>query len=77
MAAFLDDIHLYRRGDVLSFLANGGPGSAPLYALLDGVSLTSATGGTPEPSTWVMIVAGFAGLDLAARSRRKSKAVLA
>ena len=55
-------------GDVLSFLANGGPGGAPPYALLDGVSLTSTTGGTPEPSTWVMIVAGFAGLGLAARA---------
>ena len=63
-------------GDLLSFLATGGPGGAPAYALLDGVSLTSG-GATPEPSTWVMIIAGFAGLGLAARSRRKSKAVLA
>jgi hypothetical protein len=62
-------------GDVLSFLANGGPGGAPPYALLDGVSLVTTTGGTPEPSTWVMIVAGFAGLGLVARSRRKSKAI--
>jgi hypothetical protein len=59
-------------GDVLSFLATGGPGGAPPYALLDGVSLTSA----PEPSTWLLILAGFAGLGLAARARRKSKAVL-
>lgn len=64
-------------GDVLSFLATGGPGGEPPYALLDGVSLMSTTGATPEPSTWVMIVAGFAGLGLAARARRKSKAVLA
>jgi hypothetical protein len=62
-------------GNVLEFLANGGPGGAPPYALLDGVSLTSTTGGTPEPSTWVMIIAGFAGLGLVARSRRKSKAI--
>jgi hypothetical protein len=65
-------------GDVLSFLANGGPGGAPPYALLDGVSLVGAGGpATPEPSTWVMIVAGFAGVGLVARARRKSKAVLA
>ena len=63
--------------NVLTFLANGGPTGAPPYALLDGVSLTSTTGATPEPSTWLMIVAGFAGLGLAARARRKSKAVLA
>ena len=64
-------------GDVLTFLATGGPGGEPPYALLDGVSLISTTGATPEPSTWLMIVAGFAGLGLAARARRKSKAVLA
>jgi hypothetical protein len=64
-------------GNVLDFVATGGPGGAPPYALLDGVSLTSTTGPTPEASTWVMIVAGFAGLGLAARARRKSKAVLA
>lgn len=64
-------------GNVLDFVATGGPGGAPPYALLDGVSLTSTTGATPEPSTWLMIVAGFAGLGLAARARRRSKAVLA
>jgi len=62
-------------GDVLSFLATGGPGGAPPYALLDGVSLVGAA--TPEPSTWVMIMAGFAGLGLAARARRRAKAILA
>ena len=65
-------------GDVLDFVATGGPGGAPPYALLDGVSLTGGGGpATPEASTWLMIVAGFAGLGLAARARRKSKAVLA
>ena len=65
-------------GDILNFVATGGPGGAPPYALLDGVSLVGAGGApTPEPSTWLMIVAGFAGLGLAARARRKSKAVLA
>jgi hypothetical protein len=59
-------------GNVLDLVATGGPGGEPPYALLDGVSLTSTTGATPEPSTWLMIVAGFAGLGLAARARRKS-----
>jgi hypothetical protein len=59
-------------GNFLSFVATGGPSGLPPYALLDGVSLTAA----PEPSTWLMILAGFAGLGLAARARRKSKAVL-
>ena len=65
-------------GNILDFVATGGPGGEPPYALLDGVSLVGAGGpATPEPSTWVMIVAGFAGLSLAARARRKSKAVFA
>jgi hypothetical protein len=62
-------------GDILSFLATGGPSGAPPYALLDGVSLMTTTGGTPEPATWVMILAGFGGLGLAARARRKSTRV--
>jgi hypothetical protein len=65
-------------GNVLDLVATGGPGGEPPYALLDGVSLVGAGGApTPEPSTWVMIVAGFAGLSVAARARRRSKAVLA
>jgi PEP-CTERM motif len=60
-------------GDILSFLATGGPNGSPPYALLDGVSLTAI----PEPSTWLMILVGFAGLGLAARARRRSKAILA
>lgn len=65
-------------GDILNLVATGGPGGAPPYALLDGVSLTGGGGTpTPEPSTWVMIIAGFAGVGLAARARRRAKAVLA
>jgi hypothetical protein len=65
-------------GAILDLVATGGPGGAPPYALLDGVSLTgSGAPATPEASTWVMIVAGFAGIGLAARARHKSKAVLA
>jgi hypothetical protein len=56
-------------GNILDLVATGGPGGAPPYALLDGVSLVGAGGTpTPEPSTWVMIVAGFAGVGLVARA---------
>jgi hypothetical protein len=66
-------------GNVLSFLATGGPSGEPPYALLDGVSLNgvSLTGDVPEPSTWAMIVAGFAGMGIFARLRRKSVTAIA
>jgi len=48
---------------------NPGASGGPPFSLLDGVSLTAA----PEPSTWTMMLAGFAGLGYAGfRSRRRS-----
>jgi len=55
-------------GNVLDFF-NLGTGVPP-YALIDDVSLTGGTAAVPEPSTWVMIIAGFAGLGFFARVRR-------
>jgi hypothetical protein len=54
--------------ETLSFLAIG-TGGAPLppFALLDGVSLTAV----PEPSTWAMMLLGFAGLGYAAMRRQR------
>jgi hypothetical protein len=58
-------------GNILTFV-NAGEGTPP-YALIDGVSLTSGgMPGTPEASTWVMIVAGFAGMAFCARVRRRT-----
>jgi hypothetical protein len=56
--------------EVLSFLAQG---NAPLppFALLDGVSMTAV----PELSTWVLMLAGFAGIGLAGYRRRKPIAI--
>lgn len=56
--------------DVLSFLAYGSL-PVPPFALLDGVSLT---GGVPEPSTWALMISGFAGLGFAAYRRTKKSA---
>jgi hypothetical protein len=58
--------------EVLSFLASSNVGSVnlPPVALLDGVSLSTPSS-TPEPSTWAMMLLGFAGLGYAGyRSRR-------
>jgi hypothetical protein len=50
--------------EVLTFLALGTP-SVPPVALLDSVSLTAV----PEPSTWALMVLGFAGVGFAAYRR--------
>jgi hypothetical protein len=62
-------------GDVLEIAAVGS--GDPAFALLADVSLTGGGTAAPEASTWVMIVAGFAGLGLMARARRKVAAVAA
>jgi hypothetical protein len=52
--------------DTLSFLATGS--GAPPFALLADVSLTAV----PEPSTWALVVLGFAGLGFAAYRRKRT-----
>jgi PEP-CTERM motif len=57
--------------EVLSFLANGNL-PVPPFALVSGVSITAV----PEPSTWMLMLVGFAGLAYAgASARRKATAV--
>ena len=53
--------------EVLSFLAVGAPNGVPPFALLDGVTLTAAV---PEPSTWALMLGGFAVVGFIARRRR-------
>jgi hypothetical protein len=60
-------------GNVLSFLSVGE--GVPPYALINDPTLT--TSGVPEASTWAMIIAGFAGLGLLARTRRKTATLAA
>jgi hypothetical protein len=60
-------------GNTLQFMSVGS--GDPAFTMLADVSLTGTTGGTPEASTWAMIVAGFAGMGVLARARRKTIAV--
>ena len=55
--------------EVLSFTSYGAPGGEPPIALLADVSLTAV----PEPSTWALMVLGFAGLGFAAYRRTKGR----
>jgi hypothetical protein len=59
--------------DVLQIAAVGS--GEPAFAMLADVSLTGGAGVVPEASTWAMIIAGFAGMGLLARARRKAIAV--
>lgn len=47
------------------------------YTLIDDLQLTSQVTAVPEPSTWAMLIAGFAGIGLMAYRRRMPKAVIA
>jgi hypothetical protein len=59
-------------GDPQFYLNAGQPNLEP-WLMVSEVSFLSAV---PEPSTWVMMIAGFAGLGLAAY-RRKTKSAMA
>jgi hypothetical protein len=72
-------------GDVVDMYSNGGAGGpiygAVVFTAAGGPDYTSAGGLTlnvPEPSTWAMMVIGFAGLGLAGyRKARKTAALTA
>jgi hypothetical protein len=61
--------------DLLSFLAwgdNGNTTNLPPIAFLAGVNSSGGLGAsTPEPSTWVMMGIGFAGLGVVVQRRRR------
>ena len=54
--------------------ANGG---SDIFSLEEKVSLNNIVVGTPEPSTWAMMLAGFAGMGFLGYRARKAKKVSA
>lgn len=54
--------------------ANGG---TDIFSLEEPVAINNIIVGSPEPSTWVMMLAGFAGLGFVAYRSRKAKSVSA
>ena len=62
--------------EVLKFLSIGQTTDVESFVLLDSVSATQ--GVIPEPSTWVMMALGFAGLAYAGfRSNRRKPVAIA
>jgi hypothetical protein len=59
--------------------ANGGTAWFTLEEDLANVSggVLVSTGSVPEPSTWAMMLLGFAGIGVAARTRRKRQLAIA
>jgi PEP-CTERM motif len=45
--------------------------NAPAFGVIDAGSLTSIGSAVPEPSTWAMMLIGFAGLGFVARRRQR------
>ena len=77
----LDQTYLYGITDVLADMTNPGDESftqlakAPADSNFKGVAFAPSP--VPETSTWVMMLAGFAGLGFAARRRWRVAAVAA
>ena len=84
---FFDDygvLFTLANGDLVDLYSNGGdaPGDYGVVVWADGAEDTTSEGGlslaAPEPSTWAMMVLGFAGLGFAGyRKSRKAVAVAA
>jgi hypothetical protein len=76
LSSFFDNPMVIENNDVsyapFFFDPNGPTGTASLFATY---TYTPAAGGVPEPSTWAMILVGFAGLGFAAL-RRSTKRTL-
>jgi hypothetical protein len=53
--------------------ANGG---TDIFSLEEPVSISQIVVGTPEPSTWAMMVLGFAGMGFVAYRKRGTKSAL-
>jgi hypothetical protein len=69
-------------GDTVYWDENNGPSSAAAWDVTDSKSAPIAGsetftifGSTPEPATWALMMAGFAGLGAALRTRRKPAAI--
>jgi hypothetical protein len=76
-----DYVDLYSNGDIQATQQGAEPVTLPPYGVVviqDGVpdytNAQSLTFSTPEPSTWAMMILGFAGLGFAGYRRASSKA---
>ncbi len=62
----------------VNFIGGLAKGRSLTFVLEDNVPFSTTTvGGVPEPSTWVMMILGFAGLGFAGYRKSKRTSVLA
>ena len=50
--------------------------TSPAFEFLPGTTPFSTVGGVPEPSTWAMLILGFAGVGFVAYRRKNQGAAL-
>lgn len=76
--AFYTNISANKQALTVNFIdaiaANGG---TDIFSLEEKVSLNNIIVGTPEPATWAMMLAGFAGMGLLAYRTGKAKRISA
>jgi hypothetical protein len=54
------------------YYLQNGPNSENIYANLATLTVSEHVGAVPEPSTWAMMLLGFAGVGFAAYRKRKN-----
>jgi hypothetical protein len=62
----------YDRGASGTYYLSNGTGSETIFAQLATLTVSEHVGAVPEPSTWAMMLLGFAGVGFAAYRKRKN-----
>jgi hypothetical protein len=74
--AFFTNISANLQALTVNFITPIAPGGTDIFSLEEPVSISTIIVGTPEPSTWAMMLLGFAGMGFVAYRKSGAKKVL-